>query len=637
VASNNNGRYSVVDKSSNDNLKCENLEDQRITNENNDPSGDNNNLNSSSFEFGGSSNGLNANNTSGNGFVEKYGKTQHASGGDNPPVVGTKNRSKLVLAKKILEPKKFQEDQKHNSNMFDLSDLDNSLQISRRNIKEHEYKDEMPDTKRSERRQQAILQDLHNASGTKDDLLKSLQSPNNKNDDSSSVKFSTQEGDGTDINFDMLSNLHNQRPPARKKGPTFGLDDRFILKQEGSDKKAANMIPIKAQHNIMRPPSRHRTPSKALGLDLPMNNGASHFPVKNMYAKTQEEIDHAPTPENTNYKGDFVDSSSDDGIFDEDVDDNNMDFDNVLDLSDFLRKDKEEKEKERERKEKEREKEIPIDKEKVSPLLAGIQHPGFESDAKRDLKSAHGKRMKPQSAQRENKTAQAPRENTPSLASVQKEDSKLNITQDYSSFHLDEAENNNADQKLRTIQLDTDKPAAKKPEKAALFQNKPATAVPSLQRGSTANPIKRNEKLTALKLIADGASTQNSHRQVKPTTSYKKCMEVDTDGIHHFTDRSNNSIHITTSPENKREMTNLSTRNHAVSAKIPVNRTPTNSTLNSIWTESIMKNNFLNSSKDKSSIIITHNKSSVLHKNSNNITLPFETSLGKDFVSLFAN
>ena len=50
-----------------------------------------------------------------------------------------------------------------------------------------------------------------------------------------------------------------------------------------------------------------------------------------------------------------------------------------------------------------------------------------------------------------------------------------------------------------------------------------------------------------------------------------------------------------------------------------------------------MKNNYLSSQKDKSNIIITHNKSSVINKKDNNITLPFETSLGKDFVSLFAN
>lgn len=55
-----------------------------------------------------------------------------------------------------------------------------------------------------------------------------------------------------------------------------------------------------------------------------------------------------------------------------------------------------------------------------------------------------------------------------------------------------------------------------------------------------------------------------------------------------------------------------------------------------------MKNNyfdtFTNSYRDdKSNIIFTHNKSSTTNKKSNNITLPFETSLGKDFVGLFAN
>jgi hypothetical protein len=62
-----------------------------------------------------------------------------------------------------------------------------------------------------------------------------------------------------------------------------------------------------------------------------------------------------------------------------------------------------------------------------------------------------------------------------------------------------------------------------------------------------------------------------------------------------------------------------------------------------IKVEKLMKNNFLdsiatNSYKDeKSHIVFTHNKSSVTNRKSNNITLPFETSLGKDFVGLFAN
>ena len=55
-----------------------------------------------------------------------------------------------------------------------------------------------------------------------------------------------------------------------------------------------------------------------------------------------------------------------------------------------------------------------------------------------------------------------------------------------------------------------------------------------------------------------------------------------------------------------------------------------------MWNENIIKNDFENCQKDKSNIIIKHNKSSI-NKKDNNSTLPFETSLGKDFVNLFAN
>jgi hypothetical protein len=60
-----------------------------------------------------------------------------------------------------------------------------------------------------------------------------------------------------------------------------------------------------------------------------------------------------------------------------------------------------------------------------------------------------------------------------------------------------------------------------------------------------------------------------------------------------------------------------------------------------------MKDNFLEGHSQKnlscqkldgSNIIIKHNRSSNLRRNNNNnVTLPFESSLGQDFLNLFAN
>jgi len=57
------------------------------------------------------------------------------------------------------------------------------------------------------------------------------------------------------------------RPVCRKKEPTEQLEDL----DNTVEKRFINKRPISTS-NLMRPPSRHKTPPKALGLDIPIDN-----------------------------------------------------------------------------------------------------------------------------------------------------------------------------------------------------------------------------------------------------------------------------------------------------------------------------------------------------------------------------
>ena len=81
------------------------------------------------------------------------------------------------------------------------------------------------------------------------------------------------------INLEYIQSLQNQRPPCRKKVQAFNLDSNF---GKNNMRNFANVGKL-----IDRPPSRHKTPPKAVGLDIP-NTDQQTFPIKNMYLKFEE-------------------------------------------------------------------------------------------------------------------------------------------------------------------------------------------------------------------------------------------------------------------------------------------------------------------------------------------------------------
>ena len=81
------------------------------------------------------------------------------------------------------------------------------------------------------------------------------------------------------INLEYIQSLQNQRPPCRKKVQAFNLDSNF---EKNTMRNFANVGKL-----IDRPPSRHKTPPKAVGLDIP-NTDQQSFPIKNMYLKFEE-------------------------------------------------------------------------------------------------------------------------------------------------------------------------------------------------------------------------------------------------------------------------------------------------------------------------------------------------------------
>lgn len=92
-------------------------------------------------------------------------------------------------------------------------------------------------------------------------------------------------------NLEYIQSFQNQRPPCRKKVQAFNLDFDFgkttIPKNIDIDFEKST-IPksfnnqILAENQKDRPPSRHKTPPKAIGLDIP-NLDSQFFPIKNMY------------------------------------------------------------------------------------------------------------------------------------------------------------------------------------------------------------------------------------------------------------------------------------------------------------------------------------------------------------------
>lgn len=92
-------------------------------------------------------------------------------------------------------------------------------------------------------------------------------------------------------NLEYIQSFQSQRPPCRKKVQAFNLDFNFgrttIPKNIDADFEKST-IPknfnnqILAENQKDRPPSRHKTPPKAIGLDIP-NPDSQFFPIKNMY------------------------------------------------------------------------------------------------------------------------------------------------------------------------------------------------------------------------------------------------------------------------------------------------------------------------------------------------------------------
>ena len=83
------------------------------------------------------------------------------------------------------------------------------------------------------------------------------------------------------INLEYIQSLQNQRPPCRKKVQAFNLDHNF--ERTTIPKFEKTTAPL-----VDRPPSRHKTPPKAIGLDIPHPDNKV-FPIKSMYVKYAEE------------------------------------------------------------------------------------------------------------------------------------------------------------------------------------------------------------------------------------------------------------------------------------------------------------------------------------------------------------
>ena len=79
------------------------------------------------------------------------------------------------------------------------------------------------------------------------------------------------------------------RPPCRQNENTFELEDQmFIPRNNGfvNAKEQAERRPIRPMHEDLRPPSRHKTPPKAVGLDLPPRHGGGDLQcidIESMY------------------------------------------------------------------------------------------------------------------------------------------------------------------------------------------------------------------------------------------------------------------------------------------------------------------------------------------------------------------
>mmetsp|Transcript_12524 Transcript_12524/g.12594 ORF Transcript_12524/g.12594 Transcript_12524/m.12594 type:complete len:212 (+) Transcript_12524:93-728(+) len=82
------------------------------------------------------------------------------------------------------------------------------------------------------------------------------------------------------------SDIEISRPPSRQNDKAFDLEDRFFTRLNGfmhNPKEQAEVRPMRNTISNPRPPSRHKTPPKATGLELPPHPDGDFISVENMY------------------------------------------------------------------------------------------------------------------------------------------------------------------------------------------------------------------------------------------------------------------------------------------------------------------------------------------------------------------
>lgn len=321
-----------------------------------------------------------------------------------------------------------------------------------------------------------------------------------------------------------------QRPPTRKIGQAMNLEERTLKTSDG-EKKPVSTAPVKATQQAIRirPPSRHKTPSKALGLDLPdKEKEKSESSIS--FIEDNEPLD-------PKLKAHFGEDSDPEEM-QKKPEAEAMGFDNMFDMSEFLDSD-------------------PRAQKDMRPQTR-------EGGRKIQTAMPQSRPIEPMSFEKP-----APQKLGPGF------DLRLALPVRPKTF----------------IEPD-------------YAQIKPKTAKQESNRG-------QNKSINSSKVEA-GMSKKPSKVEELELSEYLG----DFGEFEHFPDPPSS---------------NTKKKAHPQSAKPDAKKS-----------ERIMKNNFLDqfssSYKDeKTNIIFTHSKGSVTNKKSNNISLPFETSLGKDFVGLFAN
>ncbi|CAG9312951.1 unnamed protein product [Blepharisma stoltei] len=82
------------------------------------------------------------------------------------------------------------------------------------------------------------------------------------------------------------SDIEISRPPSRQNDKAFDLEDRFFTRLNGfmhNPKEQPEIRPTRNTISNPRPPSRHKTPPKATGLELPPHPDGDFISIQNMY------------------------------------------------------------------------------------------------------------------------------------------------------------------------------------------------------------------------------------------------------------------------------------------------------------------------------------------------------------------